>query len=109
MAKKSPANKKLDPEKDFDEPTKPAPKQARLPGTEDARIDKLEDLAEEYADIREQGFSFLKKLKDIEKDLLAAMKDNGKLVYSRNGIVIRRIESSEKVKVRIKKDGDSGE
>ena len=92
------------------EPKEPKPKQQRLPGTEDAKIDRLEDLAEEYADVREEGFAQLKKLKDIEKEILEAMKEAGKMVYKRNGITIRRTEQSEKVKVRVKKDGDeSGE
>jgi hypothetical protein len=85
------------------------PKQMRIPGTEDARIDALEDKAEEYADIRDQRIALIAPEVELKKELLALMKANKKEHYKRDGIEVNVVHEKENVRVRIKKDGQGGE
>lgn len=100
VPKKHPAKKTTE------EPVK-RPRQGRLPGTEDAKIDILEDLAEDYAAIRDQRQGLSRREVDLKKKLLDLMKANKKKVYQRNGVSIKIEVEKEKVIVRVKNvDGD---
>jgi hypothetical protein len=79
------------------------PKQMRIPGTEDAKIDALEDLAEEYAGVRDQRMALSANEVDLKGKLLLAMKTNNKEKYKRDGIEIRIVHEQENVKVKVKK------
>ena len=84
------------------------PKQQRLPGTEDAKIDALEDAAEEYARIRDERVALSAEEVELKGKLLDLMKANKKENYVRDGIEIHIVHEEETVKVKIKKQ-DSDE
>ena len=86
-------------------PAAKKPKQQRLPGTEDARIDALEDLAEEYAEIRDKRIALNKEESTLKDKLRDIMKANKKRHYVRDGVEIDIVPEGEKLKV-IKKEGD---
>jgi hypothetical protein len=106
---------KLDAVEDFENPVKgealrppgeekpKKPRQARLPEMEDEKLDELEGLAEEYAQIRDERMALTPQEKKLKDDLLAAMKKNGKQRYFRDGIEIKIVHEQESVKVRVKR------
>jgi hypothetical protein len=99
---------KLDPAADFTKPVR-RPKQARLPGTEDAAIQELEGLAEEYAEKRDQRQAIGKEEVELKNALLNAMHKNHKTTYHHGGVFIAVLTEKEKVKVRISKGGKNVE
>lgn len=82
------------------------PRQHRIPGTEDAKIDALEEIAEDYASIRDQRQLLTVQEVDLKSKVLDLMKANGKEHYRRNGVEITIIHEDETVKVRVKKAED---
>lgn len=100
-------NEATEAEEDLETPENPKPKrgrQARLPGTEDAAIESLEALAEEYAEARDERMAIGERESDLKQKLLTEMHANGKTKYLHAGVEIEVIATDEKVKVRIKKD-----
>lgn len=83
-----------------------AKKQSRLPGTEDHRIKKLEDLAEEYVSVRDERQSALRSEIEIKGKLLAEMHGLGKARYETEDIFIEIKSQDEKLKVKLKKSRD---
>ena len=83
---------------------KKAPKQARLPGTEDAPIQALESAAERYAEIRDERIALSKEEGELKAGLLILMKKNGKTAYKHNGVEIWIELEEETVKVKIRKE-----
>jgi hypothetical protein len=81
-------------------------KQQRLPGTEDSRIQELEDLAEKYVDARDQRLEMLKDEVGLKEQILAKMHGLKKVRYEYNGTIIEIVPEAEKLKVKIKKDED---
>ncbi len=79
------------------------PRQARLPGTENPKIEALHGAAEEYAEIRDRRQELTKEESALKQSLLATMKKHHKTVYKYNGVEVRVIAENEKVKVRITK------
>ncbi len=80
------------------------PKQKRLPGMEDAEIQELEALAEEYDDIKNQRVALSAKEVPLKKKLLDIMKANNKTKYTRDGVEVELVVEEETVKVKIKKE-----
>jgi predicted 3-demethylubiquinone-9 3-methyltransferase (glyoxalase superfamily) len=80
------------------------PKQARIPGTEDAAIQELESLAEDYAEKRDKRLEVGKAEIELKGQLLAAMDKHKKKKYEHAGVSIEVTVEKRKVKVRIKKD-----
>ena len=89
------------------EPVK-RPRQQRIPGTEDAKIDALEEIAEDYAAIRDKRQLLTTQEVDLKGKVLDLMKANNKEHYRRNGVEITIVHEEESVKVRVKK-ADDGE
>lgn len=85
------------------------PRQKRLPGMEDERLDELHGLAENYVEVRDRRIALNKEEKPLKDGLLAAMHAHGKTHYHHNGLLIDVIHESEKVRVKLHKDGDAGE
>ena len=85
---------------------KPAgkPRQARLPGTEDNRIEALEAAAEKYVEIRDRRIALSADEIPLKQDLIARMKANHRTKYRRDGFEIDLVMEKENVKVRIVKD-----
>jgi hypothetical protein len=82
------------------------PRQARLPQMEDAAIEELETIAENYREALDARMEALKEEVELKDDLLKAMKKHGKEKYFHAGVSIEVVNSKDKVKVRINKDGD---
>jgi hypothetical protein len=103
--KKAKKGKKLDPVK---RPT-PArkPRQARLPGTEDAAIEELEALAENYAGARDRQREAGKEQKELRKSIATAMHNNGKTTYRHGGVFITLLDNDEEVRVKVSKPGEA--
>jgi hypothetical protein len=89
-----------------------------LPGMEDRSIKGLEDVASEYADIRDRRMALLQEEIELKGKAMKLMKKHGKSEYRRDGIEITIVPGEETIKVKIKKDvseddaentGDSGE
>ena len=83
------------------------PRQSRLPGMEDEKLEELHGLAEEYVTIRDQRIALNREEKPLKDNLLAAMHKHGKAHYQHNGLEITVVHESEKVKVKLHKDGES--
>ena len=85
---------------------KRGPKQSRLPSMEDPEIEALEEAAEDYADIRDQRQELTVEEVRLKTELLDLMHSHKKTEYNHNGVNIKVIIESEKVRVRIKKEKD---
>lgn len=83
---------------------KKGPKQGRLPTMEDPAIEELEDSAEEYVDIRDQRMELTREESRLKEELLGLMHKHNKTTYIHEGVEIKVIVESEKLRVRIKKE-----
>ena len=81
-------------------------RQKRFPTMEDAAIQELESLAEDYRAALDERMEALKVEVDLKDKLLDAMKSYGKEKYFHAGISIEVVNSKDKVRVRINKDGE---
>lgn len=77
------------------------PKQQDLPGMEDRALKPLENLAEQYADVRDQRMELTRQETQMSSDLLAMMKKYEKLEYHHGEVHIWVKTIEEKVKVKI--------
>jgi hypothetical protein len=84
-----------------------------LPGMEDRSIRALEEVASEYADIRDRRMALLQEEIELKGRAMRLMKKHGKSEYRRDGIEILIVPGEESIKVRVKKvsddEGDSAE
>lgn len=83
------------------------PRQSRLPGMEDEKLEELHGLSEEYVGVRDRRIALNKEEKPLKDALLAAMHRFGKTHYHHNGLEITVVHESEKVKVKLHKDDES--
>ena len=83
----------------------PTATQQRIPGTE-AEIDELDDLASEYANIRDQRMELNRQEAALKQNLLTMMHRHKKTSYHHDGIEIDIIQEEETVKVSVKKPKD---
>ena len=92
-------------------PKKKRGRQARLTGMEDAEIEGLEALAEEYVSVRDQRQQLTLEEVRLKKEILDAMHANKKETYNHGGCEIRVVVEKEKVKVKMVKETepDAGE
>ena len=80
--------------------------QTNLPGMEDTKITEIEDLALQYAEVRDSRIAALKGEVELKGQLLAAMKKAGKQVYRRHNVEVRIVHEEETVKVKVKEKED---
>ena len=100
--KKKPTKKKVTPK-----PAKaPKAKQAQM---FDTQIESLEKLANDYEEAEEQATEYRKQMDVIQGELIAEMKRLGKKHYLRDGIELKFVEKSERVKVTVKDKETSNE
>lgn len=86
-------------------PRDPGPaKQARLPGTEDAAIQKLEDLAHSYTKVLAKRQALTSQEVELKQEILAEMHKLKKQRYEFGSTVIEVIVTKEKVRVRVAED-----
>lgn len=79
------------------------PRQQRIPGTEDAKIDALEDAAQDYAAICDQIQLAGTKKRNAKVTMLQLMKKNEKVSYRHDGIEIKVVPEEETIRVRVGK------
>jgi len=88
---------------------KKRPRPAPLPGMENSRIQALDDVAADYADIRDQRMELSTREHDLKVKALKLMHKHGKTIYKHDGIEINVVPGEEDVKVRVKKAADDAE
>jgi hypothetical protein len=82
-----------------------------LPGMEDRGIKALDDVADNYADIRDERMDLTRREHELKVLALKLMKKHDKTIYKHDGIEITVIPGEDDVKVRVQKaktttDGD---
>src|ERR1700687_2219790 len=86
---------------DTPKPKRGRPRQTELPGMEDKHLEDLEDLARDYAGVRDERMALNRTESDLKGKLLDLMKKHGKKMYRVEEMEIRVVVTEEKVKVRI--------
>ena len=81
---------------------KKSPRQQPLTGMEDSKIDALEEIALNYADLRDERMSIGKKEQELKQQLLALMKAQKREHYHRGTITIDIVHEKENLKVKVK-------
>ena len=87
----------------------PKPKQQDLPGMSERKIPDLHAAAESYAEGRDERMAHTKREVELKTRLLELMHKYKKTVYQFDDVKIEVVPEGEKVRVRIKKDGDADE
>lgn len=82
-------------------PNRKRPKQSSLPGMENRSLKKLDDLAHEYADVRDDRMELTKRESELQNDLLTEMKKHKIHVYKYGDVRCEIIPEHERVKVKI--------
>jgi len=77
-----------------------------LPGLEGRTIKALDDVAEEYANIRDTRIELTAREHALKIHALSLMKKYDKVVYRHDGIEITVIPGEDDVKVKVKKADD---
>jgi hypothetical protein len=100
MVEKKRSHKKKEPPK----PKKATkiPRQQPLPGMENAKIARIENLALDYAELRDQRQVLSVQEVDLKTKLIDEMHKQKKTEYKRNGIDIKLTVEKEGIKVRVK-------
>lgn len=88
---------------------RPQPRTGSLPGMEDHAIKPLDDVAAQYADIRDQRMVLTKDESALKEQTRKLMAKYSKTIYRHNGIEIRIVAGEDDVKVKIKKPVEEGE
>jgi hypothetical protein len=85
----------------------PKPKQTEIPGTERQRIPEIDEIAEEYANKRDEWQGMGKELEALKEQLHGAMRNHGLKIYVLEGSEeyekVELVAGDETVKVRRKK------
>jgi hypothetical protein len=82
------------------------PRAQPLPGMDDRVIKPLEDVAADYADIRDTRIELAAREQALKIDALALMKKFSRTVYRHDGIEITIIPGEDDVKVKVRKPVD---
>jgi hypothetical protein len=83
---------------------KKIPRQMPLPGTEDNKIAAIENLALDYAELRDERVALSAREVDLKQKLIDKMHALGKQEYRRNGVSVKLTVEKEGVKVRVKEE-----
>ena len=86
--------------------TKKIPRQNQLPGMEDAKMARIENLAFDYAELRDERVALSAREIDLKTKLIDEMHKQKKTEYKRNGITVKLTVEKEGVKVRVKSEDD---
>lgn len=86
---------------------RPRAKSQALPGMEDHAIKPLEEIAEQYVDIRDHRMELTEQEHTLKVTGIKLMKKYGKTVYRHNGVELTLLTGEDDLKVRVKKSGDA--
>jgi hypothetical protein len=103
------AAKKKAPAKKAAKPAKKTPRPQTLPGMEDNKIEVLEEIALQYADVRDDRIGLSQKEGELKGKLLDLMKAQKREHYQRGNIKIDIVHEKENVKVKVKAESVEGE
>ena len=84
-------------------PRRGRPRQPDLPGTEDRRLQPLDDLAAAYAEVRDRRIDLTREEGELKARAIALMHQFQKTIYKHDGIEIRLVPGAEDVKVKVRK------
>jgi len=76
------------------------PRQQALIG--DSRIEQLDQLARDYAEVRDRRMALTRQESEMKEELKTAMHKHRKETYICDGITIKLVRGEEEVKVKIK-------
>ena len=79
------------------------PRQPDLPGTDDRRLQPLDDVAAAYAEVRDRRIDLKSEEDELKARALALMHQFKKTIYKHDGIEIRLVAGEEDVKVKVRK------
>jgi hypothetical protein len=85
---------------------RPRPRQPDLPGTEDRRLQPLDDIAAAYVDVRDRRIDLNREEAELKASALELMHRFDKTIYKHDGIEIRLVAGEEDVKVKVRKAAD---
>ena len=85
------------------------PRQPDLPGTEDRRLQPLDDLAAAYAEVRDRRMELTDEEGQLKARAIALMHQFKKTIYKHDGIEIRLVAGAEDVKVKVRKAPDDAD
>lgn len=102
--KKRSHHKKKEQPKSKPKTTRKIPRQSALPGMEDAKIAAIENLALDYAELRDERVALSAREVDLKQKLIDKMHALGKTEYKRNGVQVKLTVEKEGVKVRVKEE-----
>lgn len=85
------------------------PRPAALPGMEDHGIQPLDDVAQRYAEIRDERMELTKEEIELKAQARKLMHKYEKNIYRHNGIEIRLVQGEEDVKVKVRKVEDAAD
>lgn len=77
-------------------------KQQRLPGIEDAKIQAMHDIAEEYVEVRDERQALTAREVPLKEKLIKLMHKNEKTTYRYGNLEIKLVSEKENVKVKLK-------
>src|ERR1700677_1088771 len=80
------------------------PRAQTLPGMEDNKVEALEEIALDYADMRDERMKLGKREVEFKNQLLTLMKAQKREHYHRGSITIDIVHEEENVKVKVKAD-----
>jgi len=80
------------------------PKQVKLAGMEDNKLEDLDEIAKDYATVRDRRMELTKQEVSLNSELLTLMKKHSKTSYNCDGITINVVHEKEKVKVKVAKE-----
>ena len=83
---------------------KKIPRQKSLPGMGDAKIAAIENLAFDYAEIRDERQALTSREVELKTKLIEAMHKAGKTEYKRGNISVSLTVEKEKIKVKVSDD-----
>ena len=85
---------------------KKGPRQKSLPGMEDRQIEKLQDAALEYAEMRDARIAASASEVQSKQALLDLMHSYKKTRYTHGNVYVEIVPEGEKLKVKILKEGE---
>lgn len=85
------------------------PRQKRLPGMADAKIEALQSTALDYAEIRDQRIELIKQEAPLKERLIKLMHKYNKTEYVFQGVSVKLVAEEENVKVKIQKPKEDDE
>jgi hypothetical protein len=81
---------------------KASPRQVRLPGMEDAKINEIHEAALDYADVRDQRMELTEQESELKANLLKMMHKHHKDQYVYQNVSVSIVHEDETVKVKVK-------